>query len=323
MNKNKSILAMAMVVMSVASCKKEQSATFTANQTKTTSINGIQIVNGMLSFEKAEFYDGFVSRDEKEIMPILAGFEEDAAYLSLNEQRSYAEDETYTPLISSLLNSNLMIHIENKVYRINASSGYVYSIPAEYINDNAAITALKNEDKNNSLISVNSVEEDLWEISGLPEPKSGAGGGCPTVAGYNGTERQLYNDKSHVHKGIACSDNVVEDLIVHTSSRYERYGIYFELSMRGWEIKKSNDNYTCNQIKFEIPTITWKSKNLPAQNVYSINPYPVPGGMKVKVKPYGSSRRLCWFYMNGRVGALKNGQWQYTNYCPVRFNYTP
>ncbi|MCG9909978.1 MAG: hypothetical protein MH137_01645 [Flavobacteriales bacterium] len=176
------------------------------------------------------------------------------------------------------------------------------------------------------IYSRQTVEEDLWEISGLPQPKSGPGGGCPTVAQYSGTERQLYNDKANLHFGqTGCQGEQPKDLIVRSKARYERYGILFELYIHGWEQRgQSNNDFSCNQIKIEIPTLAYKGNNLSAVGPVSLYPTPAIGGFKVKLKPYSKTRRLCYFYLNGRVGSLKGWpNWQFTPFAPVRFNYTP
>jgi hypothetical protein len=221
-----------------------------------------------------------------------------------------------------------MIHIENRVYRINAHTGYVYTLPAEYINDNAAITALRNEDLGDNRISRHSVDEDLWEISGLPRPKSGPGPGCPTVAQYNGPEKFLSNDKEvGTSDSTGCIYPPTDNMTTRVRSRYNRYGVLFELFIRGWEHRNiSGGPLSCNKIAIDVPAYTFKRNN--ANTVTSINSFydESAGGSYIKETLYRGGNRLCWFYMNGRVGSKKNynnAPWVFTPYAPIRFNYTP
>jgi hypothetical protein len=219
----------AALLLLMAGCKKDVNENQN-NQPKNMPVQGINIVNGMLSFDKAEFYDTFVSQSDGQVLDALRQYEERNDYLSLAEQREWAEDTVFTEVISYLLNTNYMIHIENKVYRINAHTGYVYTLPAEYLNDNAAITALRNEDLGDERISRHSVEEDLWEISGLPQPKSGPGSGCPKVPQYNGPHNLPSNDQVVYTGGSSgCQTGWVSDFstfVVGRSVGHGRRGLF-------------------------------------------------------------------------------------------------
>jgi len=324
----KYITAVALLLV-LSGCKKEETIENGVMQTKSMPINEISIVNGMLSFSKAEFYDNFVSGDEKEVLAILRQYEENSSYLSLAEQREWAEDTLYTELISSLLNHAHMIHIENKVYRINAATGSVYTLPAEYINDVTAMTALKNEDIGNDLISEHSVEEDLWEISGLPVPKGGPGSGCPTINAYSGPHKKLNNEKISLSGGgSGCTTGWTGNFSTHAEARYRRYGIYFELYLRGWQqvsTQSVGTTLSCNQIRFDIPFYHFKINRNSNHTVQSTVLTTQPGNGFRKIWVYNGSHRLCWFYMNGRTGTRfsYSQPWILTDFAPVYFNYQP
>jgi hypothetical protein len=258
----------------------------------------------MLSFEKAEFYDTFISRDEEQVLETLRQYEQSNDYLSLAEQREWAEDTVYTELISSLLNTDYMIHIENKVYRINAHTGYVYTLPAEYINDDAAITALRNEDLTYDAISRHSVEEDLWEISGLPFDKSGPGSGCPTIQAG-----QTLHDPDkwlmpYYNTNYGCSvGNGTGSVTLWCYPRYYRYGILFELLMRSKETDlpslSPQSGKTCNSIILHSLKLEFR-RNKHATPFY-FAPTTKTGNGEVKYKPYSGVNRLCWFIWKGKT----------------------
>lgn len=327
--KMKKYLILVAAIGFLSGCKKEETTENEQMPTKSMPINEISIVNGMLSFSKAEFYDNFVSGDEKEVLTILRQYEENNSYLSLAEQREWAEDTVYTELISSLLNQAHMIHIENKVYRINAATGSVYTLPAEYINDVTAMTALKNENLGNDLISRHSVEEDLWEISGLPMPKGGPEGGCPTVNAYSGSYNKPNNTGIAYPAGSSgCATGWTGNFTTHAEARYRRYGIYFELYVRGWQQVSTQSlgvTLTCNPIRFDIPFYHLKINRNNNHTVQASVLTTKPGNAYHKIWVYNGSHRLCWFYMNGRTGSrsVSSQPWNYTPFAPVYFNYEP
>lgn len=303
----------------LAGCKKEET-TENVMQTKSMPIKEISIVNGMLSFNKAEFYDNFVSGDEEEVLAILRQYEENSSYLSLAEQREWAEDTVYTELISSLLNQTHMIHIENKVYRINAATGSVYTLPAEYINDVTAMTALKNEDITNELISAHSVEEDLWEISGLPVPKGGPGSGCPTIPASTIKDNSSLSPLYSTVPGCSAG-NTPFNAKLWTYLRYYRYGILFELLGRSRETDVPNlgGGFSCNSITLNSPTCTFKRNH--SSYTYNLPPKIASAKGEVRYKPYSGGNRLCWFYWTAKTTRSAVGQ--ETPLVSLLHNYTP
>jgi hypothetical protein len=177
--------------------------------------------------------------------------------------------------------------------------------------------------------SRHSVEEDLWEISGLPQPKSGPGGGCPTILAYSGSYKKINNEEeSKIGGSSGCTTGWIGNFSTHAEARYRRYGIYFELYMRGWQ-QVSNQNpgvtLTCNPIRFDIPFYHFKINRNSNHTVQSSVLTTKPGNSYVKIWVYNGSHRLCWFYMNGRTGSrtLANQPWVFTDFAPVYFNYEP
>jgi hypothetical protein len=322
----KKYMTAAALLLLMAGCKKDINENQN-NQLKNLPVPGINVVKGMLSFDKAEFYDTFVSQSDGQVLDALRLYEKSNDYLSLAEQREWAEDTVYTEVISSLLNTDYMIHIENKVYRINAHTGYVYTLSAEYLNDNAAITALRNEDLGNGRICRQSVEEDLWEISGLPQPKSGPGGGCPKAispirAQAPANSSTMYSTWTNCHIG-----NTNLTAWLHAEMRYRRFGIYFELGMWGSE-RYATVNYpgyafTCNNVRLESDICTFKRNNNQG-TVYNVtihNPADYTGNRSdIVFKPYGGANRLCWIYWKGRTRKVSTNQVSPT--VTLLFHYT-
>jgi hypothetical protein len=160
-------------------------------------------------------------------------------------------------------------------------------------------------------------------------PKSGPGGGCPKVNSYSGPWIRLYNDNFQpTDGGSGCIGNWTSLMHTKARARYERFGILFELYIRGWEQRSdiSGTTLTCNSIRIEVPTYTFKRNN--ANTTTSISSFyqNYTGDQTYKkFKPYSGVNRLCWFYMNGRVGSRKgiNFPWVFTEFVPVYFNYQP
>lgn len=174
------------------------------------------------------------------------------------------------------------------------------------------------------------VEEDLWEISGLPQPKSGPGGGCPTVAQYSGGYKKLEDDRSTISDGtIGCYTTTQYLLATYAKARYRRFGIYFELFVRGEERRRTvNTAHTCNDLRIEISQYTLRKNgnqtNIPIDSKSEIFTDINQDYRKLKV--YGGGKRLCNFYLTGRVGSRKvygGTTWTYTPNALIYFNYTP
>lgn len=320
----KCTLAIAACALFLGACKKEppmqEQPEYPASPA--TAIENIRIVNGMLSFSSAGFYDAFVGQPEEKALHVLWAYEKSAAFESLAESRHFAEDETYTPLISALLNRNLMIHIENKVYRINAKSGYVYSIPSGYINDPRAIDALINEKTSDRLIEVNSVEEDLWEISGLPVPKATPGGGCPTIPVNQILDKGDFTSPYSTLPNCPNPSSPSE-FRLWTYLRYYRYGVLFELSGRGRETNSatlgSTPDVTCNTIMLDSPVCTFRRNH--SSFVYDLPHQSTSGNGEAKYKPYSGGNRLCWFHWAAKTSRSAVGR--ETALVELNHNYTP
>ncbi len=303
----KKYLILAAAIVLICGCKKEET-TENVMQPKNMPVQGINIVNGMLSFDKAEFYDTFGSQSDGQVLDALRQYEERNDYLSLAEQREWAEDTVYTEVISSLLNTNYMIHIENKVYRINAHTGYVFTLPAQYINDNAAITALRNEDLGDDRISRHSVEEDLWEISGLPMPKSGDKSTCPTISPGLKIHDPVNFIQPNYSTWLGCTvGNDQGNFTLWNYPRYYRYGIRFELVLRSRETDipslAPNITLTCNSIIGESLNLQYRRNGNPGIISKGFESKVSHQGHKSEVvlKPYGGSRRLCAFFWQTRT----------------------
>jgi len=309
-------------VVFMAACKKEP---LTQDQTghpspKPSTIDDICIVNGMLSFADAEFYDAFVALPEQKALDVLSAYEESAAFESLAESRLYVEDEIYTPLISSLLNRNRMIHIENRVYKINAERGHVYSIPSEHINNPEAIRALADENTSNELVHVNSVEEDLWEISGLSASKNTQGEGCPTIPVNQILDRGDFTSEYSTSDNCIAG-NSMSNIRLWTYLRYYRYGILFELLGRSRETDSPSlspqANTTCNTITLDSPTCTFRRNHSGYE--YNLPPKTSDAKGEVKYKPYSWGNRLCWFYWTAKTS--RSSVAQETAVVELKHNY--
>lgn len=277
----------------------------------------------MLSFANAYQYDSIVSMDESELMSILAEYQDYEEFTSMAEIRGTAEEDSiYTPLISCLLNENNMIHIENRVYKINAERGYVYSCSSEYIDDEEVISSLASESYDDEIIFRHSAEEDLWEISGLPYEKSGPGGGCPTIPASQlkhtpGVYSQTYNTS------VGCTvGNNTANVKLWTYLRYYRYGILFELVGRSRETDlwgNLNGGVTCNTITLYSPTCTFKRNR--SSYVYNLPAKTTSAKGEVKYKPYSGGNRLCWFYWTEKTS--RSAVNKETSLVSLYHNYTP
>jgi hypothetical protein len=174
------------------------------------------------------------------------------------------------------------------------------------------------------------LEEDLWELSGLPQPKSGPGGGCPNVAGYNGSNKKPEDNKSAISDGtIDCYTTTSYPLATYAKAKYRRYGVYFELFVRGEERRRTvNTAHTCNDLRIEVNQYTLRKNGESTNNSISSQSKTYTGINQDyrKLRIYGGGKRLCNFYLSGRVGSRKvygGTNWTYTPDAIIYFNYTP
>jgi hypothetical protein len=167
------------------------------------------------------------------------------------------------------------------------------------------------------------VEEDLWEISGLPMPKGGPGGGCPK-AGKNIRNSAPVNSSTMYSTWTGCvigNENVIAWLDAKLA--YRRYGIYFELGM--WSSERYASLYspgyafTCNAVQLESDFCKFKRNNSQG-TVYNIGFHTNSGTGERKYKPYQGSNRLCWIYWKGRTRKVSTNQVSPT--VTLLFNYT-
>ncbi len=177
--------------------------------------------------------------------------------------------------------------------------------------------------------SRHTVEEDLWEISGLPQPKSGPGGGCPTVAGFNGNAVLDQTRCVNTDGTIGCYTQTPYPLATFARARYRRYGVYFQLFIRAEERRTTQNNaHTCNDLRIEVHEYTYRvngsSVNIPisseSKNYTGINQD------YRKLVLYGGPKRLCNFYLTGLSGSRKvwgGTSWTFTPQVTIFFNYTP
>lgn len=166
------------------------------------------------------------------------------------------------------------------------------------------------------------VEEDLWEISGLPMPKGGAGSGCPKIPAD-----QIIDDSKVVDPYYSTSagcpvGNNTSNVTLWCYPRYYRYGILFELLMRSretdWPSLPNNAGITCNSITLHSLRLEYR-RNAIAQP-FNIIPQTRSGKGEVKYKPYSDTRRLCWFIWKGKTS--RSAVNKETGIATIKWNYT-
>lgn len=165
-----------------------------------------------------------------------------------------------------------------------------------------------------------SVEEDLWEISGLPQPKSGPGGGCPNA----GSNIRVADKSTNYQTWTGCNvGNSNLAAWLQAEMRYRRYGIYFELGMWSSEryatLYSPGYSFTCNTVRLESDFCKFKRNNNQG-TVYNVGFHTNSGTGERKFKPYKGSNRLCWIYWKGRTRKVSANQVSPT--VTLLFNYT-
>lgn len=282
----------------------------------------VHVKNGMLSFKSIDVYNEFLAKDAAYVAKVLSALEKRNDFTSLSESgRMKAGNEIYTELISALLNEDNMVHIEGRIYKVNAESGFVYSISAEYMNDVKFMTALKNEDASSGLIKQSSVEEDLSEISGTMTDKAGPGSGCPTISTSTIIDSGQVTGSYTILPGCTIG-NSAASVVLWNYMRYYRYGVLFELVMRGKETDlpslSPQSGQSCNSITVHSLELAFRRN----QNAtpYYWSPETRTGNGEVVYKPYSGGNRLCWFIWKGKTSRPSIGL--ETPVAMIYWNYT-
>ncbi|WP_118975159.1 hypothetical protein [Taibaiella koreensis] len=308
----KTILSTLLLSAVFAGCNK--SATEISSDpfsTKEGEQYGLTIRNGMLYFKKAQLYADLVGKPEATILAILKPYEHATQFTSLAEQKSdfREKDEVYGNVIATLLNKDQLIAIENKIFRINAATGKVYTIPF----DNATpevLNALIAENTSSPSVKARTVDEDLFELLDYQDTRSGPGSGCPQT-GENITD----------HRSTASTFCVPGDgsgnPAFDIEAKYIRYGVYFELFAvsRGVSFI-GNAEVSCYANYLQCAPATYRRNGNASQFVENAT-YTYPGYGKKNW--YNGAYRLCNFYV--RATTIYNGMSNPWTDC--RFNYTP
>lgn len=290
------------------------------------SIPGLQVEvqNGMLFFKDAIEYTSFIEKSSADsLLNIISdydGFTSCYEWMSDSNEVNFMhsiQEESET--ILKLLNKDGLVHIQNKVYRINSKTETVYMIDSSRANNPAAIAALIAESGDG--VTSESVERDLYELNGLPDAKAGPGTGCPTVGGSGG-DRKSEKNSTQCGCNSPCS---VNDKF-YGVARYRAYGVYFEL-VNYSTIATLN---LCPNSGMQTIFASWKRNGSGASqqtisNVFQYNILPSFGSSTSETysfkanKYYKGSRRLCNFVVDVR------GKWNTTTYATnniiIKHNY--
>jgi|SRR5690606_4403447 len=288
------------------------------------SIPGLQVEvqNGMLFFKDAIEYASFIEKSSADsLLDIISdydGFTSCYEWMSDSNEVNFMhsiQEESET--ILKLLNKDGLVHIQNKVYRINSKTETVYMIDSSRANNPAAIAALIAESGDG--VTSESVERDLYELNGLPDAKGYALGGCPTINQANSERRTELNS---VQAGLYSPCNSGDRF--YGVAKYRSYGIYFEL-VDFATITGSN----CTSSGMHTIFASWKrngsgASQISVSNQFKLNQLPFfssntsPLSFKAN-KYYKGARRLCNFVVDVR------GKWNTTTYATnniiIKHNY--
>lgn len=255
----------------------------------------------MLHFKSVERYEEFLGLSENEKIRILKDFESKDVYTSQKERLSSLKSDLDINVLEVMLmmkNSNNCVLIENRIYRVNDATGKVYSVSSEHVNNHEILIDLINENENSKFIQVNSVDEDLFEISGLPVTKGVIDNSCPTWA--NGPSPKIegsilvglsdLNESSIVNcAGYMGSRNV------NGMQQYYRGGILFSLYVEG-EDKVSNVSgwgFNCTGV-IAYAEFIFKRRNTTGAAFWSSGS-DIDYNGRVKYEIYTGANRLCYY----------------------------
>ncbi len=294
---------MALAVLMFYSCSKE---TDSFNQLKPkTLISGlnVSVQNGMLFFPDAIEYSNFIERDIADsVLTVLGGhdgFTSCFEWMESNEVNFMGRKEDESEIILKLLNKDGLVHIQNKVYRINALTETVYMIDSSRAGSPAAIAALIAESGDG--VTSESVDRDLFELNGLPTEKSG----CPTIG----------SNRSNSKSKIASKCTSPFSGVLNVEVKYIRYGIYFEMFSKV-QNPDFNSSYFCNNTQLiSNPAYYIKNGSSVPFNEISNHTYP----NYARKNWYQGSKRLCSFWLKSK--ARINAQNIETEFAEIRFNH--
>lgn len=261
----------------------------------------LSLNNGMLHFKNVEKYNEFLGLSENEKSRILKDFESKDVYTSQKERLSSLKsdlDINVPEVMLMMTNSNNCVLIENRIYRVNDATGKVYSVSSEHVNNQEILSDLINENENSKFVQVNSVDEDLFEISGLPVTKGVIDNGCPTWA--NGPTPKIdgsilggisdLNGSSIINcSGYMGSRNV------SGFQKYYRGGILFSLYVEGADEVSyvSGWGFNCTDVTAYAEFI-YKRRNTSGSAFWSSGSAMGNSG-KVKYEIYTGANRLCYY----------------------------
>lgn len=288
----------------LSSCRKESEMPISMKPKIAISGLDVYVQNGMLFFPSAIEYSSFI---EKEIADsVLTVLSEKDGFISCYEWMSDSNDVDFmgkiseeSEIILKLLNKDGLVHIQNKVFRINSLTETVYMIDSSRASNPAAIAALIAE--NGDGVTSESVDRDLYELNGLPETKSG----CPTI---NTNKMDLATFT--VGKCTSPFSGLLKSEV-----KYLRYGVYFELFSRV-ENPDFNTSFYCNSTQL-ISNPAYYIKNGSSVPFNEVSTYVYTNyGRK---NWHQGSRRLCSFLLKTKARIpLQNKE---TDYAEIRFNY--
>jgi hypothetical protein len=174
--------------------------------------------------------------------------------------------------------------------------------------------------------SRHSVEEDLWEISGLPVPKGGPGSGCPKAGGSK-TEKldRISNNNSSYH--TLCSGNQRGEFYAKVNLAYRPYAVYHELYQRFWFQLPTGYGY-CDIPAIRVYKASWRG-NKSGWGQVTINDMwywqqNFTGSIVrqyTRHKFYGGTYRLCNFYLDAQ--GYYNFNLPATVRGNIKHNYVP
>ena len=279
------------------------------------SIPGLQVEvqNGMLFFKDAIEYASFIEKSSADsLLDIISdydGFTSCYEWMSDSNEVNFMHNlKEESETILKLLNKDGLVHIQNKVYRINSKTETVYMIDSSRAGSPAAIAALIAESGDG--VTSESVERDLYELNGLPDAKAGPGTGCPFA------NKDFWDIESQSIKKCP-SFQINGELKVRVD--YKRYGVYFELYTRTWHPNfNENINYQLCQFTKMITNPVHFKKNGSVSDFYTTAS--LAQSNYGKKRWYGGGRRLCFFYLRSKA-QVPQANPNETSYAEIKFNY--
>ena len=304
MKKSSFILCFMLIALFFGSCDKNKEPGL-SNRYETVDSKrfSFALVNGMLHFKSIEKYEEFLSLVENEKERILSEFEKRGDFTSQREHKALLKSSSSIDIpLTMLLMTNFQncILIENRVYKVNDEKGKVYSIHADFINNAEAMDDLVNEREESSFVQTNSVDEDIYEMSGLPITKGVINNNCPTWA--NGPspkkdEASLYTGELY-NSGIMNCDGYPGSRFPGGRERYYRGGILFSLFVEGIDdvsyVQGINSN--CTDVTAYAEFI-FKRRNTSGPAFWSSGSATGYSG-RVKYTIYEGGNRLCYYKLN-------------------------